>query len=161
MIRAIAAIDDKQGIAAGGSIPWNIPEDHRHFRSFTEHGVVVMGWATYEEFALPLPNRRNIVVSRTQQPVREGWELITDVEAFLQLATEDVWIIGGAQLYASTLQFCDELYLTQVVGDFNCDRFFPPFEADFTLQDQSPMQTSGQYQYQFNVYQRANKNRQV
>ncbi|HEY1063788.1 MAG TPA: dihydrofolate reductase [Candidatus Saccharimonadales bacterium] len=154
MIRAIAALDDKRGIAANGGIPWNIPEDSRHFRELTERGVVVMGWATYEEFAAPLLNRRNVVVSRTVQPVREGFELLVDVESFLRDAPEDTWIIGGGALFASTLQFCEELHLTHVQGDFDCDRFFPDFMGRFRLKDQTDWQSSGDYTYRFSTYER-------
>lgn len=154
MIRAIAAIDDKRGLAAKGSIPWKIPDDVRYFREQTERGIVVMGWATYLEFAGPLPNRRNIVVSRTTQPVREGFELVTDIASFLDRTQDDIWIIGGAGLFVTTLQFCDELYLTHVVGDFNCDRFFLPYENDFRLTRESETKTNGQYQFQFKVFTR-------
>lgn len=154
MIRAIAAIDNKRGIAANGVIPWQIPEDVAYFREQTEHSTVIMGWATYLEFAAPLPNRRNIVVSRTEQPVRDGFELVTDVEEFLQKTTGDIWIIGGAGLFETTLQFCDELYLTHVVGDFHCDRFFPPYENEFKLARESEIKTSGQHQFQFRVFKR-------
>nr|AIA17167.1 Dihydrofolate reductase [uncultured bacterium] len=154
MIRAIAAIDDKRGIAAGGKIPWRIPEDTRYYKEKTEHSTVVMGWATYEEFAEPLPNRRNLVVSRTDQPIRPGFELVTDVDSYLQHATEDIWIIGGAGLFSTTLQYCEELYLTHVAGDFNCDRIFPVYEDAFTLAESSPEQVSGPYHFRYNVYRR-------
>jgi dihydrofolate reductase len=152
MIRAIAAIDDNRGIAANGGIPWKIPEDGRYFREQTESGTVVMGWATYLEFAAPLPNRRNIVVSRTVQPVRDGFELVTDVDAFLRGAVSDIWVIGGAGLFASTLQYCDELYLTHVFGDFKCDRFFPPYATQYELAHESLVQTSGEYQFKYQVF---------
>jgi dihydrofolate reductase len=154
MIRAIAAIDDKRGIAANGGIPWTIPEDGRYFREQTENGIVVMGWATYLEFAQPLPNRRNIVVSRTEQPVRDGFELVTDIEVFLREATDNIWIIGGAGLFETTIQFCDELYLTHVFGDFNCDRFFPAFNDQFILASELPMQLSGDYRFQYKIFRR-------
>lgn len=152
MIRAIAAIDDARGIAATGTIPWRIPEDSQYFREQTEGNTVIMGRSTYEEFAEPLPNRRNIVISRSLTTVRKGFELIHDVDAFLQQTTKDVWIIGGAQLYAETLQYCNEIYLTHVTGNFNCDRFFPEYAQAFTLQNESSTKQSGGYSYTFAVY---------
>lgn len=157
MIRAIAAIDDKRGIASGGGIPWRIPEDGKYFSDQTRGGIVVMGWATYQEFAQPLPERRNVVVSRTNHDVRPGFELITDVDAFLQQTVGDVWIIGGAGLFASTLQYCDELYLTHVQGDYHCDRIFPPYEDAYECSQTSPWHVSGVYKFQYAIYKKTGK----
>jgi dihydrofolate reductase len=154
MIRAIVAIDDARGIAAQGAIPWHIPVDAQYFRTQTQNGIVLMGKDTYTEFVRPLPERRNVVASRELQTVREGFELTHDVPNFLQQSTEDVWIIGGAGLYASTLQYCDELYITHVAGDFNCDRFFPEFAADFAQIQRTPMQIDNGYNFYFAVYQK-------
>ncbi len=158
MIRAIAAVDEKLGIAANGGIPWTIPEDGQYFRQQTETGIVLMGKDTYEEFAEPLPNRRNIVASRHLRTAREGFEIVNDVNEFLQNTLDDVWIIGGAGLYTSTLHYCDELYLTHIEGDFNCDRFFPVYADGFSLLSQSSEQVSGNYRFRFAVYA-SNKNR--
>jgi len=152
MIRAVAAIDDKRGIAGAGKIPWSIPADSKYFREQTQSGTVLMGRDTYQEFAQPLPHRRNVVASHELQSVRPGFELTHDVPAFLQQATEDVWIIGGAGLYASTLQYCQELYLTHVAGDFNCDRFFPEFAEAFTQTQRSEVQAQNGYEFYFAVY---------
>lgn len=113
MIRAIAAIDSQRGIALETSIPWNIPEDQAYFREKTLGGTVLMGRDTYDEFAEPLPERRNVVASRSLTEVRAGFELVANAEAFVQQA-HDVWVIGGAGLYESLLQTCHELYITHV-----------------------------------------------
>lgn len=154
MIRAIAAIDARRGIAASGKIPWNIPADSGYFRKQTQGSTVIMGHKTYQEFATPLPNRRNIVVSRHAIAIRQGFEILHDIDAFLEQAQDDVWIIGGAGLYESTLQYCDELYVTHIEGDFNCDQFFPVWEKEFALKQASAWQTEGDYTYQFAVYAR-------
>lgn len=154
MIRAIVAIDDRRGIAAHGAIPWSIPSDSRYFREQTEGGVVLMGAATYQEFDRPLPNRRNLVASRELITVREGFELIQDVDSFLAQTKDDVWIIGGAGLYASTLKYCEELYLTHVSGDFDCDRFFPNYQQSYRLIERSLDQAENGHQYYFAVYKK-------
>lgn len=151
MIRAIAAIDDKRGIAKDGDIPWTIPEDTQYYRQKTEHSIIVMGRDTYEGFEKPLVNRQNLVVSRTLQSVRPGFELVADIDEYLRTAAEDVWIIGGAGLYGSTLQFCDELYLTHVAGDFDCDRFFPEY-PDFRLAERTPDREQNGYKFYYAIY---------
>ncbi|CAN5189013.1 N/A [soil metagenome] len=161
MIRAIAAIDDKRGIAAAGNppwnIPWNIPTDARHFRELTEGGVVLMGKDTYALFDAPLPNRRNVVASQKLTAVRPGFELVNDVAEFLQTSSDDIWIIGGASLYQSTLDACEELYITHIDGDFNCDRFLPDFYSKFILSKESPRQSDNGHTFRFATY--INKNR--
>jgi dihydrofolate reductase len=151
MIRAIAAIDGKRGIARAGDIPWHIPEDTRYYREKTENHIIVMGKDTYDGFAQPLPNRRNIVTSRHLQTVRDGFELIHDVDAFLSNQTEDIWIIGGAGLFESTLHWCDELYLTHVEGDFQCDRFFPDYPG-YSLAHRSAEHEQNGYHFYYAVY---------
>lgn len=152
MIRAIAAMDERRGIARHNTIPWHIPADLAYFRAQTMGHIVLMGAKTYDTLANPLPNRRNVVASRTLQAVRQGFELVHDVPAFLREATEDVWIIGGAVLFEATLADCDELYITQVNGDFSCDRFFPEYQSDFTLADQQQPQTQNGYTFSFERY---------
>lgn len=155
MIRALVILDDSLGIAASGTIPWRIPEDMRRFRQLTEHAVVLMGRKTYDTLAEPLPNRRNVVASRSLQTVRPGFALLQqDVRDFLHNASEDIWLIGGGELALNTLLLCDELYLTHVKGDFHCDTFFPKFVGTFELVEQSEWQQSGTLTYRFELYKK-------
>ena len=152
MIRAIAAIDDKRGIAAHGAIPWDIPQDKQYFREKTGHDTVLMGYKTYQEFDQPLPDRHNLVVSRHAYQVRPGFELVHSLEQLLQAPQDDIWVIGGAGLYEAALDYCDELYLTHITGDFQCDRYFPVYEEKFTLKSESTPQTQNGYNFRFAVY---------
>lgn len=154
MIRAIAAADDKLGLAKDGEIPWVIPEDIAYFRQKTLHSAVIMGKDTYEVFSRSLPDRRNLVASRSLSAVRPGFELIDDVEAFFRQSDEDIWIIGGAGLFGSTLQYCDELYLTRVQGDFDCDRFFPEFKSEFSLVEESTVHEQDGYRFKYATYKK-------
>ena len=159
MIRAIAAIDDRNGIAVTSeqrTIPWNIPEDVEQFRAHTKNSVVLMGANTYQTLPQPLPDRRNIVVTRQLSEVRPGFELANDLEELIgQSQNMDMWVIGGAELFKTALKHCQELYLTHVSGDYHCDRFFPDYTQEFVLQSATPRQVSGQYTYRYAVYNRA------
>lgn len=130
MIRLIAAIDDKRGIAKNGAIPWDIPEDRKFFREHTSQkgAVILMGRKTYETIGHPLPNRRNIVLSNNTH-VAPGVENISDLSILNMLS--DVWIIGGEAIYQQTIASADELYLTHVETDFKCDQFFPDYSELF------------------------------
>jgi dihydrofolate reductase len=141
MIRDIAAIDDRLGLATATGIPWHIPADIEHFRTETESSNVLMGYATYAEFETPMPGRTNYVATRRTTALRDGFIPIGDLSAFLSHVTDDLWIIGGAMLYAVTLDAVQELVLTRVDGDFSCTKFFPPFDTTFSLVTDEPQPT--------------------
>lgn len=157
MIRAIAAIDDKRGIAVDDrpphGIPWDIPEDKAYYRTKTSGSIIIMGHNTYGPFRRPLPDRRNIVASHTLKKVGAGFELISNLEAFLLETNEDIWIIGGAELYRTALKYCQELYLTHVEGDFNCDRFFPTYD-NFMLKEKSPVHEQNGHRFYYAIYEK-------
>jgi dihydrofolate reductase len=134
MIRAIAAVDVRLGLATDDGIPWSIPADVEHFRNTTSSSSVLMGYATYAEFESPMPGRTNYVATRRAPSLRDGFLPVSDLGSFLSDgAAGDLWIIGGAALYAATIQWAHELNLTRVDGDFNCTKFFPAFEPTFAL----------------------------
>ncbi len=154
MIKFIAAIDSKKGIADDHGIPWDLPTDKHYFRDMTTGGIVMMGAGWYKEQQLPLPNRRNIVATSSTEPLRPGFEKTGDAREFLKNLKEDIWVGGGAGLFASTLDLADELYLTHVEGDFQCTKFFPDFETDFEQVEISEPMTENGITFRFAVYKR-------
>jgi dihydrofolate reductase len=153
MIRLIAAIDSQRGIATDSGIPWKLPGDTAYFRQKTANGLIVMGRATYDEFAAPLHGRENYVLSTTTTPLRTGFRAIADLRQ-LRAAhpEEDVWVIGGATVYRETIAEAEELLLTQVLKDFECTKFFPPYEADFVLESRSVDHHEAGLIYRFEVW---------
>jgi dihydrofolate reductase len=156
MIRFIAAIDSKRGIADEHGIPWQgkVPTDVRQFRDKTTGSAVMMGRGWYVEQKLPLPNRRNLVATTKPEILRDGFELVTDARKFLQETTDDIWVGGGAGLFASTLDLADELYITQLDQDFHCTKLFPEFKDKFTLSEESQPITENGITYTFQLWQR-------
>jgi dihydrofolate reductase len=153
MIRLIAAIDSRRGIATDSGIPWTLPGDSAYFRAKTSSGLIVMGRATYDEFAAPLHDRDNFVFSTASTPLRKGFLVVANLAQLCAThPNEDVWVIGGASVYAETIGQADELLLTQVKGDFGCTKFFPPYRAAFTLQSQSEDHQEGGVTYQFETW---------
>jgi dihydrofolate reductase len=139
VIRAIAAIDDRRGLGTDTGIPWTVPADVVHFRAATAGVDVLMGFATYSEFDQPMPGRVNYVATASGRSLRDGFRPVGDVSPFLTGDHPgDLWVIGGAGLYASTLALTDELWLTRVAGDFDCTKFFPVFEGAFELVSDDP-----------------------
>ena len=156
MIRCIAAIDDKYGLANDHGIPWQgkIPTDVAYFRGKTTGSSVMMGYGWYVEQAQPLPNRKNLVATTNDEELRPGFEKVTDARKFLTETKDDVWVGGGAGLFASTIDLADELYLTRVGGDFSCTKFFPEFDKNFTLKSSSESHTENDINFRFEVWER-------
>lgn len=130
-MKAIAAMARNRVIGMNGSIPWHLPEDFRWFKKMTMGGTVVMGRKTFESLGKPLPNRRNIVLSR--QASVEGVPVVRNLDELKGLLGGDsnVWVIGGAEIYAQTLPMCTDLYLSLVDMEPDGDAFFPEFEGHF------------------------------
>lgn len=134
MIRFIAAIDEKRGIADDKGIPWDLPTDRKYFRDQTKTGLVLMGYGTYIEFDKPMHHVPNYVASSVDRQLMPGFELVKDVPAFYkQHEGETINNIGGAGVFTSTLEYADELVLTLIHADFHCTKFFPPYEELFEL----------------------------
>jgi dihydrofolate reductase len=155
MIRLIAAIDSQRGIATDTGIPWTLPGDSAYFRQKTSSGLIVMGRATYDEFAAPLHDRENFVFSTSTAPLRTGFSVVGSLDQLRAAHPgEDVWVIGGSAVYAETIGQADELLLTQVMGDFGCTKFFPPYQTAFALESTSEEHREGGIRYQFETWRR-------
>ena len=139
-MKAIAAMAQNRVIGCGGKIPWHLPEDFKWFKQCTTGQVVLMGRKTFASLGKPLPNRTNLVVSRGAEI--PGVEMVRDLAAFdpARFAPREVWIIGGAEIYAQLLPRCTDLYLSVVMREVKGDTFFPPFEDAFE-QVEVPLRT--------------------
>jgi len=131
--KAIAAMSLNRVIGAGNKIPWHLPEDFKWFKRTTTGNVIVMGRKTFESIGKPLPNRDTIVLSRGQFS-HPGVRVVTSLAELAPLVVgREVFIAGGAQVYAQALPLCSDLYLTLVNREVEGDAFFPPFEDHFEL----------------------------
>jgi dihydrofolate reductase len=133
----VAAVARGGVIGRGNRIPWRLPDDLAHFRELTTGHPVVMGRRTWESLPdrfRPLPDRRNVVVTRNPDWTAEGAERVGSLEEALALlgGEPQVFVIGGAELYASALPSADELLLTEIDADIDGDVYFPHWErAEF------------------------------
>ena len=140
-------------------IPWQgkIPSDVAYFRDKTLHGNVMMGYGWYVEQKQPLPERRNIVATTKDEPMRSGFETAHDAREFLKNFEEDIWVGGGAALFASILDLADELYITQLQGDWHCTKFFPDFKQYFELATEGEPTTENNVTFSFQIWKRKAK----
>ena len=171
--KAIAAMSLNRVIGAGGKIPWHLPEDFKWFKKMTMGNVVVMGRKTFESLGQPLPNRKNLILTRHPQRLIKshpeifgqyhewrGGRISNAPTSFISRKLgerpgdgnllifnslerlnpsefpNDIFICGGAEIYAQALPRCSDLYLTLVKREVEGDAFFPPFEDRFVLAEE-------------------------
>jgi dihydrofolate reductase len=136
---AIAAMSQNRVIGRDGKIPWHLPEDFKWFKKMTTGHVLVMGRKTFESIGKPLPNRATVVLSRGNFSYPGVWrigELAELTRLPAELAGRELFLCGGAQVYAQGLPLCSEIYLTIVKRTVEGDAFFPAFENEFALAGQ-------------------------
>lgn len=133
MIHAIAAMSQNRVIGINNKLPWNIPEDLKHFREVTRNSVVIMGRKTYESIGKPLPNRINIVISRNIKNIFDkDIYIVSSKDEALTLAKKfykEIFIIGGEQIYTMFISDIEHIYLTIVHVTIVGDAFFPNTEG--------------------------------
>ncbi len=128
----IVAMDDNQLIGRDNALPWRLPADLGYFKKTTTGKTVLMGRKTYESIGKPLPNRRNVIVSRNSEFKAEGCEIVDSIDAALNLAKNDneVMVMGGASFYEQMLPSADRLYITRIDGKYDGDAHFPKFNIE-------------------------------
>jgi dihydrofolate reductase len=143
MNRLIIALDRKNGIAKHGYTPWYIPDDLIYFSKLTktDGGIVLVGRTTYDVAfkGQPLKDRANYVLTSRNDDLKGAYQ-VSNLQNWLEQHTDqDVWIVGGANVYQQVMQSgkADELYVTKIDADFGCDQFFPDFEETHTLVEES------------------------
>ena len=135
-MKAVAAMSLNRVIGRDGQIPWHLPEDFKWFKRLTTGQVVLMGRKTFASLGKPLPNRTNLVLSRRAGKI-EGATVLHDLAALSanHFKPREIFVIGGAEIYAQLLPRCTDLYLTVVQREVAGDTFFPPFEESWELLD--------------------------
>lgn len=132
--KAVAAMAENRAIGKNHQIPWRLPEDFKWFKQLTTGHVLVMGRKTFQSIGRPLPNRETIVLSRSQFAY-PGVRTISDLhEIDPSKESREIFICGGAEVYAEALPLCSDLYLTLVKRVIEGDTFFPPFEDRFQFE---------------------------
>ena len=125
MIHIIVALGENNVIGKDNDIPWQIPADLAHFKALTTGHTIIMGRKTFESIGRILPNRQNIIVSSTLSAV-EGAHVVSSLQDALQIAGDDeIFVIGGAQLYAEALPLAEQLDITHVHLAPEGDTYFP------------------------------------
>jgi dihydrofolate reductase len=153
----IVAMDRERGIGIDNKLPWHLPEDLAHFKRLTSGHPIIMGRKTFDSIGRALPNRRNIVITRNADWRHEGVDAVASLEAAIALAGDGpAFIIGGAQIFAASMDLADSMVITEIDHSYACDTFFPPLPAGWTetAREQHHSETNG-IDYAFVTYKKA------
>ena len=128
----IAATSQNNALGKDNKIIWHLPDDFKRFKELTSGHHIIMGRKTFESFPKPLPNRTHVVITRQKNYNPEGCFVVNSIEEAFEICpkTEDVFLIGGAEIYKLGLPFTDKIELTYINETFEADAFFP--EIDFS-----------------------------
>jgi len=158
LISLIAAMDKNNVIGYKNDMPWSLPNDLKHFKNVTSHSTVIMGRKTYESIGKPLPNRRNIILSRSGYQTEDDVEVISSIDDIKVLAKkEEVFVIGGGTIYEQIIPYADRLYITRIDAELKGDTYFPKFsEDDWKIIDEKDgiQNEDNEYFHKFYIYSR-------
>lgn len=159
MISLIAAMGRNRELGLANKLPWHLPDDLKRFKKLTRGHTVIMGRKTYESIGKPLPERKNIVITRDPSYRAAGCAVVNSMEDALREAGADSenFVIGGAEIYALALPFADKIYLTAVDAERQADAYFPKFEGEqWRVITTEPHQADGEhiYPFVFKIYEK-------
>lgn len=160
MVAIVVAVAEGNVIGSRNDLPWYLPADLKHFKEITSGHTVVMGRTTFESIlkrlGKPLPNRRNVVLTRDSAFTGHGAEVVHGIEDIRGL-DEDIFVIGGAQVYAAIIHLANRLYVTEVHTRIDGDAHFPAIDPAIWREASREKHFSdekNQYAYDFVVYER-------
>lgn len=165
MISLIAAIGKNNELGKGNALLWHMPADMKHFRETTSKHPVIMGRKTFESIGRPLPNRKNIVITRDKTYLRDSVDVVHSLEEALKISRrildknkEEIFIIGGAEIYKQAIDFADRLYITHIdAEDKKADSFFPeiiPIVWNEVSHEEHKKDSENPFNYTFSVYEK-------
>jgi dihydrofolate reductase len=160
IISLIAAVSKNNVIGNDNKLLWHLPADLKHFKEITSDHTVIMGRKTYESIGKALPKRRNIVVTRQEDFVAEGCEVFHHLQAAIDtcLNEDEVFIIGGGEIYNQAIYAADKIYLTRIYTIIEGDTRFPEFsfsEWKLIQYIRHHADEKNKYEYSFSEYERA------
>lgn len=161
ILSAIAAMAENRVIGQDNQLPWRLPADLAHFKTLTTGHPVLMGRKTYKSIGRPLPNRTNIILTRDPDFSAPDCIVVTSAETAVTMAIEidqeEVFIIGGAEIYQQLLPKIQKLYLTLVHHPFKGDAYFPELPASEWQEisrEKHSKDDKNEYDYSFVVMKR-------
>jgi dihydrofolate reductase len=133
MVKIIVATSKNKVIGDSNNLIWHLPADLRRFKEITTGNTIVMGRKTFESIGRPLPNRRNIIITRNTEYEVEGCEIVNSLEEALMICNNNCFIIGGGEIYKQSMEIANQIYLTLVHENFEGDTTFPKIGSEWKM----------------------------
>ena len=158
MIKIIVAMSKNRVIGNDNKLIWKLSSDLKRFKELTTDNSVVMGRKTYESIGKPLPNRRNIIITRQPDYQVDECEIVSSLEEALLITGNDCFIIGGGEIYKQSLPLANKIYLTLVNEEFEGDTQFPEIDSSWVKLSKIDFNSDekNNHNYSFIEYERYN-----
>jgi len=132
MITLIAAVAENNALGKDNQLLWHLPDDFKRFKNITSGHYIIMGRKTFESFPKPLPNRTHVIITRQKDYNPEGCIVVNSLEEAIEFCPkqEDIFIIGGGEIYKQSIEIADKIDITRVHHCFEADTFFPEINLE-------------------------------
>lgn len=159
MIIIIAAVAENNALGKDNDLVWHLPDDFKRFKSLTSGHYIVMGRKTFESFPKPLPNRTHVIITRQKNYAPQGCLIANTLDEAIKLCpiNENIYIIGGGEIYKQSMAIADVLEITRVHHTFEADTFFPEIDLNIwklTSEVSHPKDEIHKYSFTYQTYQR-------
>lgn len=159
MITVIAAVAENNALGKENQLLWHLPDDFKRFKTLTSGHYIIMGRKTFESFPKPLPNRTHVIISRQANYHPEGCIVVKSLEQAIEACpkTEEVFIIGGGEIYQQSIAVADKLDLTKVHASFEADTYFPEVDLSqwqLVFEEHHPKDERHDYAFTFQTFTR-------
>jgi dihydrofolate reductase len=160
MISFIVAMDENRVIGKDNQLPWHLPEDLKFFKRVTMGHPIAMGRKTHQSIGRVLPGRENIVITRQPDYQSEDCTVFYSVDDFVkysQKQNDEIFVIGGAEIFKETFTYADRLYITLIHDEFAGDTYFPEFDSsewDLVSIEKGIRDDKNPYDYEYRLYEK-------
>lgn len=160
MITMIAAIAENNALGKDNDLLWHLPDDFKRFKQITSGHYIIMGRKTFESFPKPLPNRTHVIITRQKEYHPEGCIVVDSIEKAIEACPkgEDIFIIGGGEIYTLGMDFADSLEITRVHESFEADAFFPEIDRNkwnLISEEYHPADEKHKYDFSYQTFTKA------
>lgn len=156
-ISIIVAMDEKRGIGKKNAIPWHVPGELKRFKEITTPHPMIMGRKTFESIGKVLPGRPHFIITRDTNYNVAGATICHSLDEAIkkakELDDEEIFIIGGGEIFKLAMPYVDRLYVTRIKGDFDADTFFPAYATFTHVISREPKESNG-FSYEFLTIER-------
>lgn len=161
MLTIIAAASENRVLGLNGEIPWHLPDDFKRFKELTSGHYIIMGRKTFESFPKPLPNRTHVILTKQKDYIApDGCIVVNNVLDAITVCPvgEEIFVIGGGEIYKKFIELVDKIDLTVVHGEFEGDAFFPKlneFIWDLQTKVHHPIDEKHKYAFTHITYEKS------